>query len=155
MQRDVAEPATVAPRGPPIAFSSESVALQELLLGHYSLERELGRGGMGTVFLARDIRLERPVALKVLHPALASQPQARERFLREARTAARLAHPHIWPNLERCNVADVQIVRGAMTWILSGVYFGTLTGVGIGFLLPGHRPRPDGWINGLKEACRR
>ena len=97
MQRDVAEPATVAPRGPPIALSPESVALQEMLLGRYSLERELGRGGMGTVFLARDIRLERPVALKVLHPALASQPQARERFLREARTAARLAHPHIVP----------------------------------------------------------
>lgn len=57
----------------------------------------------------------------------------------------------VWPNLERWNVADVEIVRGAMVWMLSGVYFGTLTGIGIGFLLPGHRPRPDGWINALKE----
>jgi len=66
-----------------------------LLLGRYSLERELGRGGMGTVYLARDIRLDRPVALKVLHPALASIPASRAQFLQEARTAARLAHPHI------------------------------------------------------------
>ncbi|MES2306253.1 MAG: serine/threonine-protein kinase [Gemmatimonadota bacterium] len=58
----------------------------------------------------------------------------------------------IWPNLETWNVADVSIVRDAMVWMLSGVYFGTLTGVGIGFLLPGHRPKPDGWINAMKEA---
>ncbi|MEP6590774.1 MAG: serine/threonine-protein kinase [Gemmatimonadota bacterium] len=57
----------------------------------------------------------------------------------------------VWPNLERWHVADAGIVRSAIVWMLSGVYFGTLTGVGIGFLLPGHRPRPDGWINALKE----
>ena len=71
------------------------VVLQEALLGHYSLERELGRGGMGTVYLARDIRLDRPVAIKVLHPELAATPESRHRFLAEARTAAGLAHPHI------------------------------------------------------------
>jgi hypothetical protein len=73
------------------------LSLQESLLGRWSLERELGRGGMGSVWLARDLRLDRPVAIKVLHPALASERQHRERFLREARTAARLAHPHIVP----------------------------------------------------------
>lgn len=57
----------------------------------------------------------------------------------------------IWPNLERWHVADAVIVRSAIVWMLSGVYFATLTGIGIGFLLPGHRPRPDGWINALKE----
>jgi hypothetical protein len=57
----------------------------------------------------------------------------------------------IWPNLELMGVREPIMVRGAMTWILSGVYFGTLTGVGIGFLLPGHRPKPDGWLNSLKE----
>jgi hypothetical protein len=57
----------------------------------------------------------------------------------------------IWPNLERWGVRDAIVVRGAMTWILSGIYFGTLTGVGIGFLLPGHRPKADGWLNALKE----
>jgi serine/threonine-protein kinase len=73
------------------------IDLQSALLGRYSIERELGRGGMGTVYLARDIRLDRPVAIKVLHPELARRPGGRERFLREARTAARLSHPHIVP----------------------------------------------------------
>ena len=63
--------------------------LQESLAGTWSIERELGRGGMGTVYLARDVALDRPVALKVLHPALAADPEQRERFLREARTSAR------------------------------------------------------------------
>ena len=52
---------------------------------------------MGTVYLARDLRLDRPVAIKVLHPAVSARPGARARFLREARTAARLSHPHIVP----------------------------------------------------------
>jgi hypothetical protein len=72
-------------------------ALQDVIAGTWSIERELGRGGMGTVYLARDVALDRPVAIKVLHEALASDPQQRERFLREARTGARLAHPHIVP----------------------------------------------------------
>lgn len=52
---------------------------------------------MGIVYLAHEVLLDRPVALKVLHPELASSPAFRERFLREARTAARLSHPHIVP----------------------------------------------------------
>src|SRR5881296_1819549 len=52
---------------------------------------------MGMVYLAREVRLERPVAVKLLPPAKAAQPAARERFLREARTAARLSHPNIVP----------------------------------------------------------
>jgi eukaryotic-like serine/threonine-protein kinase len=58
------------------------------------LERELGRGGMATVYLARDLRHDRPVALKVLHPELA-HALGPERFIREIRLAARLDHPHI------------------------------------------------------------
>ncbi len=73
------------------------VALQEALIGRYSLERELGRGGMATVYLARDVKLDRPVAIKVLHQRLSCDAGARERFVREARIAARLAHPHIVP----------------------------------------------------------
>jgi serine/threonine-protein kinase len=80
-----------------VTARAEFIALQQVLLGRYSLERELGRGGMGVVYLARDLRLERPVAIKALHPALAADPQACARFLREARTAAALAHPHIVP----------------------------------------------------------
>ena len=77
--------------------SSELLAFQEALAGRYSLERELGRGGMGIVFLAQEVRLDRPVALKLLPPEYAVQPTLRERFLREARTAAKLSHPHIVP----------------------------------------------------------
>ena len=73
----------------------EFLALQRAVAGRYSLVRELGRGGMGIVFLARDLALERFVAIKLLPPVLAGDPAARERFLREARTAAGLSHPHI------------------------------------------------------------
>src|SRR3989442_487817 len=67
------------------------------LAGRYELEGLLGRGGMGVVYLARDLRLERPVALKVPPPDRAADPAFRARFLREARTAAALAHPNIVP----------------------------------------------------------
>ncbi|HKH82047.1 MAG TPA: serine/threonine-protein kinase, partial [Gemmatimonadales bacterium] len=68
--------------------------LSEQLRNHYVIERELGRGGMATVYLARDLRHKRPVALKVLHPELAAS-LGPERFEREIETAARLQHPHI------------------------------------------------------------
>jgi serine/threonine-protein kinase len=71
--------------------------LQEALKGRYWLERELGRGGMGIVYLAQEVALDRPVALKLLPPALAREGWRRERFLHEARTAARLSHPNIVP----------------------------------------------------------
>ncbi len=73
------------------------LALQAAVAGRYALVRELGRGGMGVVFLARDLGLDRAVAVKLLPPALAAEPGRRTRFLREARTAARLSHPHIVP----------------------------------------------------------
>jgi eukaryotic-like serine/threonine-protein kinase len=70
------------------------VGLREGLADRYTIERELGRGGMAAVYLARDLRHDRPVALKVLHPALAASVGP-DRFLREIRLAARLQHPHI------------------------------------------------------------
>jgi len=63
------------------------------------MERELGRGGSGVVYLAREVRLDRLVALKVLAPSDRSSLEARGRFLHEARTAARLSHPHVVPIL--------------------------------------------------------
>ena len=66
------------------------------LQDRYRIERELGRGGMATVYLAHDIKHDRPVALKVLHPELSSA-LGRERFLREIEIAARLQHPNILP----------------------------------------------------------
>jgi serine/threonine-protein kinase len=64
------------------------------LAGRYAIERELGHGGMATVWLARDLRYDRLVALKVLRPELAVSLGA-ERFLREIMLAARLQHPHV------------------------------------------------------------
>ncbi len=64
---------------------------------HYELEAEIGRGGMSVVYRARDIRLNRTVAIKVLPPELAYDPSIRTRFTREAQTSAQLAHPHIVP----------------------------------------------------------
>jgi serine/threonine-protein kinase len=77
--------------------SNEFLDLQAALAGEYSLQRELGRGGMGVVYLARDVQLDRDVAIKVLPAHLAQDAAARERFLREARMAAGLSHPHIVP----------------------------------------------------------
>jgi len=69
-------------------------SLATALAGRYTFERELGQGGMATVYLAQDLRHERPVALKVLRPELAAS-LGPERFLREIKLAARLQHPHI------------------------------------------------------------
>jgi serine/threonine-protein kinase len=73
--------------------------LKAALVDRYTLEHELGRGGMATVYLARDLKHDRAVAVKVLHPELATA-LGPERFLREIRTTARLQHPHILPVLD-------------------------------------------------------
>ena len=70
--------------------------LQAALADRYAIEREVGRGGMATVYVAQDAKHHRPVALKVLHPHLAAN-LGPERFLREIQIAARLQHPHILP----------------------------------------------------------
>ncbi len=77
--------------------SPDFLDFQAALAGEYSLQRELGRGGMGIVYLARDVQLDRDVAIKVLPSHLAQTTESRERFVREARTAAGLSHPHIVP----------------------------------------------------------
>ena len=69
-------------------------AFSEALRARYRIERELGRGGMATVYLAHDLQHDRPVALKVLHPELAAT-LGPDRFQREIKLAARLQHPHI------------------------------------------------------------
>ena len=70
--------------------------LADALRDRYTLQRELGRGGMAVVYLAHDLRHDRPVALKVLHPDVAAE-LGPERFLREIQLTARLQHPHILP----------------------------------------------------------
>ncbi len=78
-------------------MSDDPVArLNAALEGRYAIERELGEGGMATVYLADDLKHERKVALKVLKPELAAVVGA-ERFLAEIKTTANLQHPHILP----------------------------------------------------------
>jgi serine/threonine-protein kinase len=75
------------------------VRLAAALSDRYRIERELGAGGMATVYLAHDIRHDRPVAIKVLHPELGAALGG-ERFLSEIKTTAKLQHPHILPLLD-------------------------------------------------------
>jgi hypothetical protein len=75
----------------------EFEALQRAVAGRFSLQRELGRGGMGVVYQAQDVALDRSVAIKVLPLHLAGDAIVRERFIREARVAAGLSHPNIVP----------------------------------------------------------
>ena len=70
--------------------------LSDALSGHYTIEEELGAGGMATVYLAHDVKHDRKVAVKVLRPELAAVLGA-ERFLQEIKTTANLQHPHILP----------------------------------------------------------
>src|SRR5215212_8276268 len=97
------------------------LTFQEALAGRYSLERELGRGGMGVVYLAREVRLDRPVAIKLLPPEFAAQQALRDRFIREARTAARLSHPYIVP------IHSVDEIGGFVFYVMAYVNGETLS----------------------------
>jgi serine/threonine protein kinase/Leucine-rich repeat (LRR) protein len=79
-------------------------------VAHYRVLKVLGEGGMGIVFLAEDVRLARPVALKTMKPALAADSALRQRFIREARAAAKVEDPHIVP------IYDVGEERG-VPWL--------------------------------------
>ncbi len=91
------------------------------LAGQFEVKRELGRGGMGAVMLARDVELDRLVAIKVLPPDLAAHSELRERFLRETRTAASFSHPNI------VSIYDVEQVDGLFCLIMQYVEGETLT----------------------------
>jgi serine/threonine protein kinase len=82
-------------RGAPLAFGPPAAAGEMGTLGPYRVVKELGRGAMGAVFLAVDTRLDRRLALKVMLPELAATAEARQRFLREARAAARIGHDNV------------------------------------------------------------
>ena len=88
-------------------MTSQTDRLNTALAGRYRIERELGAGGMATVYLARDLKHDRNVALKVLRPELAAVIGA-ERFLTEIKTTANLQHPHILPLFDS-GTADGQL----------------------------------------------
>jgi serine/threonine protein kinase len=80
-------------------MTGASSRLGPALADRYRIERELGQGGMATVYLAHDLRHDRDVAIKVLHPDLGAALGS-ERFLSEIKTTAKLQHPHILPLLD-------------------------------------------------------
>ena len=79
-------------------------------LGHYEIQSLLGAGGMGEVYLALDIELDRTVALKILPPDLASDPQRMQRFIQEAKSASALNHPHILTIYEIGKVDETRFI---------------------------------------------
>ena len=84
----------------PVVSSSDAelrAHVERILSSNYELDREIGRGGMGIVYKAKDKRLKRHVAVKLLPPELAFRGEIRSRFLKEAETAAQLSHPNIVP----------------------------------------------------------
>jgi serine/threonine protein kinase len=89
--------ASVTDSSTPVADSGLLARVTEVLAPAYVVEREVGRGGMGIVYRARDARLKRAVAIKLLPPELAFRQEIRSRFLREAEMAAQLSHPNIVP----------------------------------------------------------
>lgn len=95
-------------------MTSASARLTAALAGRYTIERELGSGGMATVYLAHDLRHERDVAIKVLRADIA-QTLGAERFLREIRLAAKLNHPHILP------LFDSGDADGALYYVMPAV----------------------------------
>ena len=88
---------------------TRAAALAAALADRYRIERELGAGGMATVYLAHDIKHDRDVAIKLVHPDLGAALGG-ERFLTEIRTTARLQHPHILPLLESGNAGGRGVV---------------------------------------------
>jgi serine/threonine protein kinase len=76
-------------------------------LGPYEILQPIGAGGMGQVYKARDTRLNRTVAIKVLPPEFASRPDWTRRFEREAQTIASLNHPHIWNYASYCTSCNI------------------------------------------------
>src|SRR5258705_121665 len=121
----------------PHDLDADFIALQAALAGEYLLDRVIGRGGTGGVYRAREARLARPVAIKVLPPTLANRPGLRDAFLGEAQLAARLTHPNIVP-------VYAMGERGGFVYIVMAYIEGITLGERIrsrGPLLPGQAAR--------------
>ena len=98
--------------------------LQSGLANRYQIERELGRGGMATVYLAQDLRNDGLVAIKVLHPEFGRRLVGADRFKREIRVAARLQHPNIRGILDSGETAGTPEAGGGRLWFTMPVVEG-------------------------------
>ncbi|HKP70855.1 MAG TPA: protein kinase [Pyrinomonadaceae bacterium] len=113
----------------------------------YKIERQLGRGGMGTVYLATHLGTERPVAVKVIAPQYMERPEFVERFRREARAAGRLRHPNV-VNVTDFGFAETEGGRAAY------LVMEYLDGCTLGEILEEEKNLPVGWtLNILEQVC--
>ncbi|MBC7900660.1 MAG: serine/threonine protein kinase, partial [Saprospiraceae bacterium] len=113
----------------------------------YKIERELGRGGMGTVYLATHLGTERPVAVKIIAPQFMKRPEFVERFRREARAAGRLRHPNVVDvtDFGFSNTTDGQVAYLVMEY---------LDGCTLGEILEEEKNLPVGWtLDILDQVC--
>ncbi len=101
-----------------LKVETSRIAAGQVLAGKYRVIREIGRGGMGVVYEAEDLRLKRTVALKFLPPGLTADPEARERFVHEARTASGLDHPNI------CTIHEIDETEAGGMYLAMACYRG-------------------------------
>ncbi len=121
--------------------------LGQTLDGKYHIERELGRGGMGTVYLATHLGTERPVAVKIIAPQYMKRAEFVERFRREARAAGRLRHPNV-VNVTDFGFADSN--QGQVAYLVMEY----LDGCTLGEILEEERNLPVGWtLDILEQVC--
>jgi len=119
----------------------------QLLVDKYRIERELGRGGMGTVYLATHVGTERPVAVKVIAPQFMERTEFVERFRREARAAGRLRHPNV-VDVTDFGFADTS--EGRVAYLVMEY----LDGCTLGEILQEEKSLPLSWtLNILEEVC--
>jgi serine/threonine protein kinase len=119
----------------------------QTLDGKYLIERELGRGGMGTVFLATHVGTERPVAVKVIAPQFMRRPEFVERFRREARAAGRLRHPNV-VDVTDFGFSDTE--QGRVAYLVMEY----LDGCTLGEILEEEKNLPVGWtLDILEQVC--
>lgn len=90
------------------------------VISHYEIVQKLGQGGMGVVYKARDLRLSRLVAIKMLTPEFASDPDRRKRLLKEAQAASSLNHPNI------CTIHEIDEADGALFVVMEWIQGHTL-----------------------------
>src|SRR5688500_6853202 len=113
----------------------------------YKIERELGRGGMGSVYLATHLGTERPVAVKVIAPQFMERPEFIERFRREAKAAGRLRHPNV---VDVTDFGFAQTDQGQVAYLVMEY----LDGCTLGEILDEEKNLPVGWtLDILEQVC--